>query len=79
MRVFIEGSSSGKKGSPRSESSDFARDAVKKDFEVSDSVSKELGVPTKLAKKKRISKKESKQPRTEYLKFFKFYYEKLTK
>jgi len=38
-----------------------------------------LGVPvTKSGKKKRILKKEAKEPRTEYLKFFKFYYDKLT-
>lgn len=34
---------------------------------------------SKTAKRKRISKQDSKQPRTEYLKFFKFYYDKLTK
>jgi hypothetical protein len=38
-----------------------------------------LGEPkSKTAKRKRITKKDSKQPRTEYLKFFKFYYDKLT-
>ncbi len=38
-----------------------------------------MGEPkTKTAKRKRITKKDSKQPRTEYLKFFKFYYDKLT-
>ena len=38
-----------------------------------------MGVPlTKSLKKKRILKKEAREPRTEYLKFFKFYYDKLT-
>jgi hypothetical protein len=47
---------------------------------VSESVSKELGIPTSktAGKKKRISKQDVTQPRTEYLKFFKFYYQKLT-
>lgn len=74
VRVFIESSSS-KKEKAQSESSDFARDGVKKDFEISESDSKELGV--KVGKRKRIVKQD-KLPRTEYLKFFKFYYEKLT-
>ena len=73
-------SSSSKKAKAQSESSDFARDAVKKDFELSESDSKELGIPkSKTAKKKKILKQEAKQPRTEYLKFFKFYYDKLTR
>ena len=74
VRVFIESSSS-KKEKAQSESSDFARDGVKKDFEISESDSKELGV--KVGKRKRIVKQD-KLPRTEYLKFFKFYYEKLS-
>lgn len=38
-----------------------------------------MGIPTgRATKKKRISKRESRQPKTEYLKFFKFYYDKLT-
>ena len=72
--MFIQSSSS-KKQKEQSESSDFARDGVKKDFEISESDSKEIGA--KVGKRKRIAKQE-KQPRTEYLKFFKFYYEKLS-
>jgi hypothetical protein len=72
--VFIQSSSS-KKQKEQSESSDFARDGVKKDFEISESDSKEIGA--KVGKRKRIAKQE-KQPRTEYLKFFKFYYDKLS-
>jgi hypothetical protein len=38
-----------------------------------------LGIATsKTEKKKKITKKEAREPRTEYLKFFKFYYTKLT-
>jgi hypothetical protein len=74
VRVFIQSSSS-KKEKEQSESSDFARDGVKKDFQISESDSKEIG--GKVGKKKRITKQD-RQPRTEYLKFFKFYYEKLS-
>jgi hypothetical protein len=79
VRVFVRSSSSKKDKDQQSISSDFARDGAKKEFEISESDSKELGVPTSRAtKRKRISKESSKQPRTEYLKFFKFYYEKLS-
>lgn len=74
VRVFIQSSSS-KKEKEQSESSDFARDGVMKDFEISESDSREIG--TKVGKRKRITKQD-RQPRTEYLKFFKFYYEKLS-
>lgn len=35
-----------------------------------------MGVP--IGKKKKIVRKDDKEPRTEYLKFFRFYYDKLT-
>ena len=76
MKVFVQSSSS-KKEKDQSVSSDFAREGAKKDFEISESDSKEIGVKA-VGKKKRIYKKDTKQPRTEYLKFFKFYYDKLT-
>lgn len=69
-------SSSKKDKDQESISSDYAREGAKKDFEISSSVEKELGVP--IGKKKKIIKKEAREPRTEYLKFFKFYYDKLT-
>ncbi len=75
----MKSSSSKKEKEQQSESSDFARDGVKKDFEISESVSKELGVRVVGGKKKRIVKQDLHQTKTDYLKFFKFYYEKLSK
>ncbi len=62
MKVFVQSSSS-KKEKDQSVSSDFAREGAKKDFEISESDSKEIGVKAE-GKKKRIYKKDTKQPRT---------------
>lgn len=77
VRVYVRSTSS-KKDKAQSESSDFARDGAKKDFEISESDSKEIGTKAG-GKRKRITKTDATQPKTEYLKFFKFYYEKLSK
>jgi len=47
---------------------------LKKDFEVSESGSKDVVTTTKVSKNKKICKKGL---NTDYLKFFKFYYERL--
>lgn len=73
----MRSSSSKKEKDQGSESSDFARDGAKKDFEISESSSKEIGKRVG-GKRKRITKTDT-QPKTEYLKFFKFYYDKLSK
>mgnify|MGYP000850320143 CR=1 FL=1 len=75
VQLYIRSSSS-KKEKEQSESSDFAREGVKKDFEISESSSKEIGKKVG-AKRKRITK-DVQAPKTEYLKFFKFYYDKLS-
>ena len=51
----MRSSSSKKDKDQESISSDYARDGAKKDFEISSSVEKELGIPTsKSFKKKKI-------------------------